>query len=320
MHDRLMARGLLLITLSISSICAMGQGADPLAQLREIIGDETAAVDALLRFDAAQQALVTWDLDMAQERLAAGDKEAAETKQLDAQRRLQTIRAAYELVLDQYRNNGRALNGYGELLFHRYNDHTGALMRWKQAATAGDDEPLSRCNLANYYGHTGDYDLMIKYLDEALEIDDEHPDVLFYATQIYLIHFPQIERIKEWDREKIFKKAMAMSKKAADLFPNDHQLQEDYAVNFYAAENFGVEADWRAAAEAWKRTQSAAYAKDDIYYAWLNLARVYTVVGEWELADAAVDKALEIHPENPSAKRVKEMIGNREPTFKTGTS
>lgn len=308
-----------IITLLIAH-ATVAETPDALAPLRELLADETAAVAALDRFDTLQQGLIEWDLAMADELAQSGDAVASAQKQTDAEQRLVSVRNAYQLVLGTYPDNAIALNGFGELMYHRFNDDAAAVLHWKKAAASSKSEPLCRANLANYYGHSGNYEMMSHYLDEALAIDANHPDILFYAVQIYLIHFPQIAKAKGWSHEKVFNKAMAMSRKAADLAPTDHQLQEDYAVNFFAAENMGVKADWNEAAKAWERTRDASFTQDDTFFAWLNLARVHTMTGDWEAAERSIQEAITINPKNQSAKRIKEMIKNREPLFKENAS
>lgn len=305
---------------SIALICITpaqeAVGADPLKQLRAVMNDEAAALDALLTYDNVQQDLFDWDIEMARELAKEGDNKAARIKADDANARLASVRKAYMLFLSYHPNNAAALNGYAELLFHRLGEQDSAIMHWQRAASASDDEPLCRANLANFYGHTGNYALMVKYMDEALEIGENNPDVLFYMSQLHFVHFPQIAKIKEWDIEKVYKEGMKLSRKAADLAPADHQLQEDYAVNFYAASNFGINADWKEAAKAWERARVASYRDEDLFFAWLNMARVNTMIGDWAEAMRCVDEAIKIIPDNDSALRVKEMIGNEEPIFR----
>ena len=302
------------------TVSAQTAPSDPLQPLRDLLGDEQAAMEALDRYDSIQQGLIEWDLAMAQDLTIQGDEEAAKIKTADAEHRLQSIRQAYLLMLEAYPRNAVVMNAYGELMFHRFHDASAGVMYWKKAASSGEDEPLSRANLASYFGHSGNYELMMNYLDEALEIDDKNPDVLFYAVQIYLVHYPQVGQIKEWDKQKVFNKAMEMSRKAAEAVPSDHQLQEDYAVNFYAGENMNVKVDWKEASEAWLQTQKVAFTADDKFFAWLNHARVNTMIGNWDVALASVKEALKIHPDNDTAKRVRKMIKNQEPMFRGKSS
>jgi len=286
---------------------------DELAPLRDLLDNEPLVVDALREYDVAQQALFEWDIALARKYSETGQQELAEQKAEQANRRLELVKQAYEIVLRNYPKNPRALNYYGELMYDRYGDHAVGLQNWKMSAQLDEDFAPPRNNLAVYYSHTGNYDLMMKYLDEALELDPDNPDFLFNAAQMYLIHFPQIQRIKGWNKEKIFKKAMAMSRKASELLPNDFELAEDYAVNFWASENFGVEVDWREAAAAWEHARSVAHNTDEVFNTWINEARAWLQVPNWKRARVCVEKALEIRPESAAAQTLMRRIKEQDP-------
>jgi hypothetical protein len=93
---------------------------------------------------------------------------------------------------------------------------------------------------------------------------------------------------------------MKMSKKAAEL-SNEFELIQDYAVNFFAAENFQLEADWRDAAKVWQWAREKARTTDEEFYTWLNEARVWILEGNEDKARTCLEAALEIRPDNEVA-------------------
>ena len=95
---------------------------------------------------------------------------------------------------------------------------------------------------------------------------------------------------------------MRFSKDAARYAPNDYVLLADYAVNFYAAENFDIEADWLEAAKAWEAARAKATSVQQRFYTWLNEARVLGMAGDWRRAGERSGEALKLRPDNESAQ------------------
>ncbi|MCH7909691.1 MAG: hypothetical protein IIB38_08755 [Candidatus Hydrogenedentes bacterium] len=95
---------------------------------------------------------------------------------------------------------------------------------------------------------------------------------------------------------------MRFSKDAARYAPNDYVLLADYAVNFYAAENFDIEADWLEAAKAWETARAKATSVQQRFYTWLNEARVLGMAGDWRRAGERSGEALKLRPDNESAQ------------------
>ena len=93
---------------------------------------------------------------------------------------------------------------------------------------------------------------------------------------------------------------MKMSKRAAEL-SNEYELIQDYAVNFFAAENFQLEADWRSAARAWQWARTEVRTSDEEFYTWLNEARVWIADGNNTKARECLEAALAIRPESEVA-------------------
>lgn len=281
---------------------------DELAPLHKLIDDEDKVVTALRQFDLTQQALFKMDIELAQEYNKAGDGDAAKAKVNQANHRIELVRKAYEEVLKRYPKNARAQNYYGEVLYDRYKDYPKAIECWKLAAALDGkySEPLN--NLALHYFHFGDHEMGFHYMEKAMKLDPNNPDYLYNAVQIYMIHWPEVQKRKKWSKEKIYKEAMKMSRRAAELLPHDFSLQEDYAVNFFAAERFDVKADWQAAAQAWEKARAQAYLQDDIFYTWLNEARVWKEVANWERAESCLKEALAIHPDSTAAKNLLDTV------------
>lgn len=288
------------------------RNAPELAPLRELLPNESKAITALRQFDLAQQALCDWDLDLAEELAQKNEQDLAEERVAVANHRIELVRKGYELFLAAYPNNPIALNGYGEIMFDRYGDEAAGLEKWQTAAALDGSYSAPRNNLALFYSHRGSYELAFKYMDEALEMDSDNPDYLFNASQLYLIHFPQLAEMKGWDKKKIYEKAMDMSERAAKALPDDYQLTSDYAVNFYVAPNFDTKPDWAKAAKAWEMARTAAIEPEEVFYTWLNEARVWRSAEKWDAAERAVNEALKILPDSDAAHIVLQQIKERE--------
>lgn len=294
----------LCFTIAVSLSCCMpvlaAELPPALAHMEALAGDEELLVDSVRGFDRLQCGLAEWDMELAEELAMAGDRDLAVEKMERSKERLALVEQAYDYVLKRYPDNGRALTYYGELVYDYRGDHAKAIMLWKKAAALQPNlgEPLN--NLAIHYCHTGDVSRGLDYFDRALELEPDNPDYLFNLCQIYLTHFPEVAKRQEWSLKKVYRSAMKMSKRAAEL-SNEYELIQDYAVNFFAAENFQLEADWRSAARAWQWARTEVRTSDEEFYTWLNEARVWIADGNNKKARECLEAALAIRPESEVA-------------------
>jgi len=305
------------VLLILGVFCAGLSGERPadwpeeLAGLREVVTDEARAVEALRAYQVQQQRLAAWDLQLAEQHKRAGEADLEAAKKEQAARRLKCVRQAYEFVLQRYPNNARMHNYYGEVLYDRFGEQAGAVRAWKLASALDPALSAPYNNLAIHYVHAGDYALGLSNYDKALELDPENPDYLYNVVQMYLVNFPQVGRLREWAKERVYREAMKLSAKAARLAPEDFELAQDYAVNFFAAENFGVEADWRKAATAWQQARPLGRNDVEVFFTWLNEARVWIRAGHADKALPCLHEALAIRPESSLAKQLLVKIEGR---------
>ena len=177
-------------------------------------------------------------------------------------------------------------------------------MMWKKAAALHPDLSEVFNNLGIHYSHTGDLTRGLVCFDKALELEPDNPDYLYNLCQIYLTQFPDVAKQRQWSLKKVYRTAMKMSKKAAEL-GQDYELIQDYAVKFFAAENFQLKADWREAARAWQWARQNARTTDEEFFTWLNEARVWIADGNKTKALACLDAALTIRPDSEVAANLK---------------
>ena len=295
---------MLSVLLALAAAYAAADLPEGLAPLRQFLNDEAALVDALRAYDREQTVLAEWDQGLAKQHADAGEQDLARDRLDLARSRLKRVRQAYEYGLHNYANNARLHNYYGELLYDRFGEHAGALKAW-QLATALDpglSAPLN--NLAIHYCHMGEYATGLHYYDKALEIDPENTDYLFNLAQTYLLNRPAVQQIRQWDKARLYREAMKLSRKATQGDESDFELAQDYAVNFYAAENFGLTADWGKAAGAWKRARTLARSKTETFYTWLNEGRVWLRKGDQNKAAACFEQAVALIPSSDVAKQL----------------
>ncbi|MBI5095939.1 MAG: hypothetical protein HZB26_26330 [Candidatus Hydrogenedentes bacterium] len=272
--------------------------------LESLTSKEAELVQTVRRFDLQQKALADWDRRLADYHDRANEPALAKDKHRQAEQRYAQIQTMYEQLLKRYPNNARVLNYYGEILYDYRKDIPKAIESWKMANVFDSKLPEPLNNLGIHYCHYGEYVDGFRYFDEALKLDPDNPDFLYNVAQNYLIYRQQAAEIKKWPVEKVYHEAMKLSKRAAELSPNSYELVEDYAVNFFAAEEFDVKANWREAAGAWQKARAAAIERDQIFFTWLNEARA------WK-RDLNKDKALEcllearkLQPESDVVKRL----------------
>lgn len=272
--------------------------------LETLESDEPALVDAGRRFQLQQFGLMDWDQQLIDSYARDGQRDLATSQQEEMQRRGTLVRSMWEWILERYPQNPRAHNYFGEYLFDYAGDEAGGIKHWMSASQLDPDLGAAQNNLGIYYFHTGDYARGLQHLERALKLEPDNPDYLYNMAQMYLIHFVQIERISKTPRDKLYKQAMEMSKKAAQLLPADFDIVQDYAVNFFAGQNFGVEVNWTEAAEAWKRAQAIARTEDERFYTLLNEARAWMNGEQPRNAVAPLEAAVKIHTDNVVAQQL----------------
>ncbi len=297
-------------TLMVLVVLMVGTGQSPsdlpsdLEHLKALVKDEASLLDAVRTYDQEQTATAEAEMEQAGELARSGDGEAAKAKHEQAAQRFQSIRKAYEFLESHYNKNARAKTYYGELLYDRFGEEAGALKEWQLAIALDPEFSTPYNDLGIHYCHVGQYKQGLNYYDKALSLDPKNPDYLFNMVQTYLLNPGPVGDSRGWDKARVYKEAMKLSKKSAQLAPDDYELVVDYAVNFYAAENFGVEANWREAAAAWR--EARAVARDDVerFYCWLNEGRVEKNRGDTAKARACVEQALKLNPGSEVAQHL----------------
>jgi len=276
-----------------------------LAHFAPLVEDRERFVTEIRTFDQAQQVLANAAQQQAEELLEKGEKAQAEERMQQARQHIGLVRQAYELALQHARDDARLHNYYGELLYDRYGEQVRALREWNTAMSLDSKLSAPYNNLGLHYFHVGVYDMGLENLDHALKLDPKNPDYLYNLAQVYLVHFPQIGKLRGWkDRKKVYREAMKLSKKAAKLAPGEFPLLQDYAVNFFAAENFGVDANWKDAAKAWQAARAHARNEAETFYTWLNEGRAWIRAGRNEEAKTCIEEALKIFPGSEVAQNL----------------
>ena len=277
-----------------------------LNQFNALVADEAKLVEAVRQFDVLQQALIEWDQEIASEAGKRGDEDEIQRRGEAIKARIELLDKVYTVLLAHYPKNARALNYYGEFLCDLKGEMAGALSKWKMAIAEDPKLSLPYNNLGIYYTHAGEYSRGLAAYNKAIELEPDNADFLFNLAQVYLINRPQVKEEYKWDDARLYKEAMKLSKQAAELRPTDYELAQDYAVNFFAAAQLGVEADWAKAAAAWQDARARATQLDQVFYTWLNEARSWLNGSENTKAAACLQEALKIDPNNAIARQLLE--------------
>jgi len=233
----------------------------------------------------------------------------------DIAQRVSRLRNVYVTALNQHPENARLRNYYGELLYDTLGEYAGALKEWNLALTYDEDCHQAMNNLSLHYFHEGRYDIGLQYLDEALKRDKKNPDYLYNMVQMYMVHFPEVERLRKWKRSKVYKEAMKLSEQAVKYAPEDFDIVQDHAMNFYAAENFGVDPDWEDAAEAWEAARARAQKQPELFNCWLNEGRVRLRGEDYAEAVRCLEEALKLNPESEVCQ---ELLGTAKGLLESG--
>jgi tetratricopeptide (TPR) repeat protein len=218
--------------------------------------------------------------------------------------RIDVLEKQWHWILERYPRDARANNYYGELLYDYGGDGQKGFQHWLTAVGLDENCAPAHNNLAIHYFHSGNYAEGLSHLQRALKLEEDNPDFLYNMAQMYLIHFDQLEGMLKTPRDRLYQEAMKMSKKAADLAPDDFDIAQDYAVNFYAAENFGLDANWRDAALAWERTVPLARTEDERFYSLLNVGRAWIRAAQPQNAVKPLEDAVALNRGSDVAKNL----------------
>lgn len=280
-----------------------------LIQLQELVGDPGELVGAARRFDLQQQKLFQWDGELARKHAASGQQDLAATKAEESRRRLALIEQAWLFTLNYYPNDARANNYYGEFLYDYRARIPDAIQKWHLAARMDSGLASPHNNLGIHYFHTGDYDNGLKHLSKALKLEPKNPDFLYNLSQMYVIHFPYLQQKYKMPERRLYNEAMRLSREAAKYAPGDYDIVKDYAMNFFAGANFGVEVDWDKAAEAWDQAGNLARDAPERFHCQIWEGRAWIKAGEWARALAVLNEA---HQFKPDSEVVQKLIDETE--------
>lgn len=275
-----------------------------IVSLQNFADDPVKLVDAARRYQLQQADLTGWDLELAHKHDEADENASRDSRGEQIQKRTANMQAVWDYVLSEYPNNVRALNYFGEFWYDYGGDSNKAITYWKRSAALDSATGFADNNLGLHYFHTGQYKFGHNYLEKALESDETNPDFLFNMAQMYLTYFVQLEEILKIDRKRLFREAMKYSKDAAKYAPDDLEIVQDYAVNFFAGANLGVDADWKAAARAWVDVRALVTNREQRFYTLLNEGRCWTREKDSARALERYEQALALRPESVIAQEL----------------
>ncbi|MFP6581794.1 MAG: hypothetical protein VCD00_04490 [Candidatus Hydrogenedentota bacterium] len=269
-----------------------------IVSLQKFSDDPVKLVDAARRYQLQQADLTGWDLELAHRHDEADENASRDSKADQIRKRTANMKAVWDYVLGEYPNNPRALNYFGEFWYDYGGDTNKAITYWKRSAALDPSTGFADNNLGLHYFHTGQYKFGHNYLQKALTADETNPDFLFNIAQMYLTYFVQLEEILKKDRKRLFREAMRYSKDAAKYAPDDFEIVQDYAVNFFAGANLGVEVDWKTAADAWVDVRALVTNREQRFYTLLNEGRCWTRDEDSARALERYEQALALRPQS----------------------
>lgn len=209
-------------------------------------------------------------------------------------KRVKTVRAAYEDFLKRHPGHSAARVAFGSFL-HDVQEEDAAREQWEKALALSPANPAIWNNLANIYGHNGPVEKAFEYYDKAIELESSQP--LYYqnlATTVYMFR-KNASRYYQLPLPEVLEKAMALYKNALDLDPKNFVLASEIAQTFYGIppqKTGDPQADRQAALDHAKRALAAweyalALARDDIERQgiYLHLARVHLSVDQRQEAE-----------------------------------
>lgn len=298
-------RGISILTCLICGLAAAAQVSDSSGVAAESAleaGEPAPAegdnlLEALREYESVHYVLMDYQNDLIEQTMLTGvaPVEGSEVE-VDFSARFKSIRAFYEALRERYPGNARIENHYAELLYDEFQELGDAVMVWERLEDEYPAYASVLFNLALHYDDFGDYDRSLDLYERLVAAAPGNPYYLFALTQFYLTHFPFVEERYGWSREKLAQEAMALSRRASELAPDDYELAYDYAINFFSLNDRGITPDWPEAAEASRRAVEIARSDNDKYTALMHEARAWLRAKDAEKANAALDRADEILP------------------------
>lgn len=279
--------------------------ADPeyLAPLQALTGDEEAFLDMLWSKGNEQMKRINV---LAGELAFEMPEEEYRKKQAEMAQCAARLEALRLLGIKHFEHSASAHNFNGTVLYDVFGKQMEAVKEWLTSVSLDSNYSDPHNNLGMHYFHAGEYTLGFKHMDRALELEPKNADYCYNMAQNYLIFRPQSEKHRGWDAARVYKEAMKLSKKAAKLAPDDFEIVQDYAVNFIAAENFGVEPDWKSAVKAWQSARKLATTDVDRYFTWLNEGRAWRAMDNRKEAKRCFEESLKLQPNSDVTKRLLE--------------
>ena len=278
------------------------------------VGDPAPAegddlLEALREYESMHYVLMDYQSDLIEQTMLTGvaPEEGSEVE-VDFDARFKSIRAFYEALREKYPDNARIKNHYAELLYDEFQEMGDAVMIWEILEDEYPEYGSVLFNLALHYDDFGDYDRSLDLYERVLTVAPDNPDYLFALTQFYLTHFPFVEERYGWSREMLAQEAMALSRRASELAPEDYELAYDYAINFFSLNDRGITPDWTEAAQASRRAAEVAQSNDDKYTALLYEARAWLRAMDQEEANAALDRADATLPGRDVVANIREQV------------
>ncbi|MBX3179547.1 MAG: tetratricopeptide repeat protein [Candidatus Hydrogenedentes bacterium] len=271
-----------------------------LEPLKALEGDQAAFADRVWDMGNAEFKKLDENRTILANPQSSNDSKIAASREIRVNvARLEAL-AAYGV--ERFENNPRLRNFRGNVYYDVLDKQVEGVKEWHTAVSLDSKYADPYNNLGMHYFHVGRYPLGFQNMDMALKLDPKSPDFCFNMAQNYLIYRPQTESHRGWPAEKVYKEAMKLSKKAVKLAPKDYELLQDYAVNFLAAQNFGVEPNWKEAVKAWRAARVYARTDEERFFTWMNEGRAWRSMGKKGEAIAAFQEALKIIPESEVAR------------------
>jgi tetratricopeptide (TPR) repeat protein len=266
--------------------------------LRDYLNDESGMVNAARQYQLQQMNLAQWDYEIGKSNEGSSDTGLKDSPGEMMEKRNTAIRLVWEYTLSVFPNNARAMNYFGEYWYDLGGNMNTAILLWTRAIAVDRNMSFAHNNLGLHHFHTGNVLTGLMHIDKAVELDPKNPDFLFNITQMYLNHFPEIMKIKKLNKKSLYRASMKYSENATRYAPDDFALAQDYAVNFYAGENFDVDVNWDKAIVAWQSTLALAKSDEHRFYSLLNEGRCWLKVNNNAKAKELFEAALVMRPDS----------------------
>jgi tetratricopeptide (TPR) repeat protein len=193
------------------------------------------------------------------------------------------IRGAYSQFLERHPDHIKAKMAFASFLYDEGETET-AIKHWRQVLQRDPKNAAAHNNLANHFGHAGEWKLALTEYESALAILPTESLYHFNYASVMDLYRKEIAPARGWSEMEMTRRIVSELKIARDLSPTEFPYAKTYASSL----DNGVPPDWKEALAAWKFCLQLSGKPEETDFVNANAARVCLELGDKSQAHAFI--------------------------------